>query len=226
VYLPTIGCGRVIWHLGYTSAKSVNAFAASYGEFKGAALAIDRSYRALGRLTDGFNSTVKSLQRLFPTAKLAFCMLHATFKLPAHIKGVTKTGSQTLSEQFRGIFFVNRARKTADHHSLGQRLRRFVQEVTHLAGEDNGQRVRRWIERKKAGWHGMFENANIPLPTTLIDQIHNTIVPTAGDKRGKMCDTGGRGKGADQGLVSKSPNPYQWRVPMTLPLNSMECAIL
>ncbi len=40
VYLPTIGCGRVIWHLGYTTAKSVVAFAASYGEFKRAALTI------------------------------------------------------------------------------------------------------------------------------------------------------------------------------------------
>ena len=31
VYLPTISCGRVIWHLGYTMSKSVEAFAASKG---------------------------------------------------------------------------------------------------------------------------------------------------------------------------------------------------
>ena len=47
VYLPTMGCGRVIWHLGYTMSKSVRAFAASYGEFKRAALAIDPSYNKL-----------------------------------------------------------------------------------------------------------------------------------------------------------------------------------
>ncbi len=103
-YLPTIGCGRVIWHLGYTTAKSVVAFAASYGEFKRAALTIDPSYQAEGILTDGFNSTKKSLGQLFPTAKLANCMLHATFKLPGQIKGVTKAVRQTLCGQFCKIF--------------------------------------------------------------------------------------------------------------------------
>ena len=78
VYLPTIGCGRVIWHLGYTTAKSVVAFAASYGEFKQAALTIDPSYKALGILTDGFKSTRKSLSQLFPFAKIANCMLHVS----------------------------------------------------------------------------------------------------------------------------------------------------
>ena len=57
VYLPTIACGRVIWHLGYTPSKSVSAFAADYGEFKQAALAIDPSYQVQGILTDGFDST-------------------------------------------------------------------------------------------------------------------------------------------------------------------------
>jgi len=54
VYLPTIGGGRVIWHLGYTPSKSVSAFAADHGEFKRAANAIDLSYQAKGILTDGF----------------------------------------------------------------------------------------------------------------------------------------------------------------------------
>ncbi len=78
VYLPTISCGRVIWHLGYTTAKSVEAFATSYGEFKQATLAVEPSYRAKGILTDGFNSTKKSLRQLFPLAKLANCMLHVS----------------------------------------------------------------------------------------------------------------------------------------------------
>ncbi len=93
VYLPTIVCGRVIWHLGYTPSKSVKAFAADYGEFKQAALAIDPSYHAKGILTDGFNSTKKSLSQLFPVAKIANCMLHATFKLPAQMKRGDPSGS-------------------------------------------------------------------------------------------------------------------------------------
>ena len=98
VYLPTISCGRVIWHLGYTTAKSVSAFIADYGEFKQAAKAIEKSYQAKGILTDGFNSTKKSFGQLFPFAKLANCMLHATFKLPAQIKGVTKAVREALRE--------------------------------------------------------------------------------------------------------------------------------
>ena len=160
--MPTIGCGRVIWHLGYTSSKSVSAFAADYGEFRQAGKAVDPSYQARGILTDGFLSTVKSIQRLFPAAKLAFCMLHATFKLPGQIKGVTKAIRQTLSGQFRRIFFVNNARKTPNNRSLGQRLRRFGEQVERLAGEENGGRVKRWIQRKKAGWHVLFEDPNIP----------------------------------------------------------------
>src|SRR2546430_15751350 len=32
VYLPTMVCGRVIWHLGYTEAASTAAFTQSYRE--------------------------------------------------------------------------------------------------------------------------------------------------------------------------------------------------
>src|SRR5262245_3078564 len=34
VYLPTIVCGRVMWHLGYTVEASAVAFTQSYGEFQ------------------------------------------------------------------------------------------------------------------------------------------------------------------------------------------------
>jgi hypothetical protein len=37
VYLPTIVCGRVIWHLGYTEEASAAAFTQSYGAFQRAA---------------------------------------------------------------------------------------------------------------------------------------------------------------------------------------------
>ncbi|MCH8296096.1 hypothetical protein IH992_33885 [Candidatus Poribacteria bacterium] len=76
---------------------------------------------------------------------------------------------------FRGIFFVNNARKTPNNRSLGQRLRRFVEEVQSLAGEDNGERVRKWIQRKKAGWHVLFADASIPFSTTWVDQFHNAM---------------------------------------------------
>src|ERR671925_2304447 len=64
VYLPTIVSGRVIWHLGYTEEASAAAFTQSYGEFQRAASQQEPSYRVKGVLTDGFDSTTKSLRTL------------------------------------------------------------------------------------------------------------------------------------------------------------------
>src|SRR2546421_12840454 len=85
VYLPTIVSGRVIWHLGYSASKSAVAFTASYGAFQRAALAHEPSYRVRGALTDGFDSTTKSMRTLFPGPRLGFCLRHALLKLPKKI---------------------------------------------------------------------------------------------------------------------------------------------
>jgi hypothetical protein len=67
VYLPTIVRGRVIWPLGYTEHQSAVAYTESYGEFQHAASQQDPSSRVRGILTDGFDSTTKSMRTLFPT---------------------------------------------------------------------------------------------------------------------------------------------------------------
>src|SRR5262252_9422613 len=64
VYLPTIVSGRVLWHLGYTTEASAAAFAQSYGAFQRAALQQEPAYRVRGVLTDGFDSTTRSLRTL------------------------------------------------------------------------------------------------------------------------------------------------------------------
>src|SRR5207244_4999458 len=64
VYLPTIVQGRVLWHLGYTTEASAVAFTQSYQEFQRAAVHHEPSYRVKGVLTDGFDSTVKSMRTL------------------------------------------------------------------------------------------------------------------------------------------------------------------
>src|SRR5215813_1306473 len=68
VYLPTIVSGRVLWHLGSTDDASAAAFTASYEVFQRAALHQKPTYRVRGILTDGFDSTVKSMRTLFPGA--------------------------------------------------------------------------------------------------------------------------------------------------------------
>ncbi len=220
VYLPTIAYGRVIWHLGYTTSKSVEAFATDYSGFKQAALAIEKSYQALGILTDGFNSTKKSLGQLFEVAKIANCMLHATFKLPGQIKEVTKAVRKTLSEQFRRIFFVNNARKTPNNRSLSQRLRRFVERVTCLTGEENGCRVKRWIQRKKAGWYALNEDSAIPKTTTPVDQIHNAIDRKLFMMKGFHHQGGSQAQFLNGLAILANLIPYQRRA-----INSGKCAI-
>src|SRR5262247_2873483 len=77
VYLPTIVCGRVLWHVGYTMEASTAAFTQSYRAFQQAALQQEPLYRVRGILTDGFDSTTSSMRTLFPGARLGNCLRHA-----------------------------------------------------------------------------------------------------------------------------------------------------
>src|SRR5499433_3074554 len=102
VYLPTIVCGRVLWHLGYTEAASTAAFTQSYREFQQAALQQDPSYRVRGILTDGFDSTTSSLRALFPGARLGNCLRHAINKLPGKLTAIANVTVLTTSPPRRG----------------------------------------------------------------------------------------------------------------------------
>ena len=59
VYLPTIVCGRMLWHVGYTEEASAAALIQSYGVFQRVAVQDEPVYRVRGVLTDGFDSTTK-----------------------------------------------------------------------------------------------------------------------------------------------------------------------
>ena len=87
-YLPTIVSGRVLWHLGYSEEASAAAFTQSYQEFQRVALDQEPSYRVRGILTDGFDSTTKSLRTLFPGARLGNCLRHARNKLPKKLAAI------------------------------------------------------------------------------------------------------------------------------------------
>jgi hypothetical protein len=175
VYLPTIVRGRVIWHLGYTEHASAAAFTQSYGEFQRAAVAQEPSYLVKGVLTDGFDSTVKSMRTLFPGARLGNCLRHAINKLPAKLEAITSPLRKALRTQFHTLWYRARQRKGLRVFALGQRLRRFADHVTHTAGEANGHRVRQWFQAKKAGWYVVLADPQMPVTSTLLDQAHNAI---------------------------------------------------
>jgi hypothetical protein len=175
VYLPTIVSGRVIWHLGYTEDASAAAFTQSYGEFQRAASQQEPSYRVQGILTDGFDSTNKSLRTLFPEARLGNCLRHAINKLPKKLAAVASPVRKTLRSQFHTLLYRARQRKSLRVFALGQRLRHFADRVATTAGAANSERVRYWFQDKKAGWYAVLAAPQMPVTSTLLDQAHNAI---------------------------------------------------
>ena len=105
----------MLWHLGYVEEASTAAFTQPYQAFQRAAVDQEPTYRVRGMLTDGFDSTTKSMRTLFPGARLGYCLRHALNKLQ---------------------------RKGFRVFALGQRLRHFVDHVTTMVGTANRQRVR------------------------------------------------------------------------------------
>ncbi len=175
VYLPTIVSGRVLWHLGYTEEASAAAFTQSYQAFQRAASQQEPSYRVRGILTDGFDSTVKSMRTLFPGARLGNCLRHAINKLPKKLAAITSPVRKALRSQFHTLLYRVRQRKSLRVFALGQRLRHFADPVARTAGEANGNRVRQWFQDKKAGWYAVLEDPQMPVTSTLLDQAHNAI---------------------------------------------------
>src|SRR5712692_5717599 len=175
VYLPTIVSGRVIWHLGYTEEASAAAFTQSYREFQRAAYQHEPSYRVRGVLTDGFDSTTKSMRTLFPGARLGFCLRHALNKLPKKLTAIASPVRQSLRAKFHTLLHRARQRKSLRVFALGQRLRHFADHVAQKAGMANGERVRRWFQDKKAGWYAVLEDPQMPATSTLLDQAQNAI---------------------------------------------------
>src|SRR6266705_6652504 len=112
VYLPTIVRGRVLWHLGYTTEASAAAFTQSYGVFQRAALHQEPTYRVRGILTDGFDSTVKSMRTLFPGARLGHCLRHAINKLPKKLTAIGSPVRKALRSQFQTLLYRVRQRKS------------------------------------------------------------------------------------------------------------------
>jgi hypothetical protein len=175
VYLPTIVSGRVIWHLGYSDSKSAAAFTESYGDFQRVALQREPSYRVQGALTDGFDSTTKSMRTLFPKARLGSCLRHALNKLPSKLVGLSAPLRQGLRAKFHTLLYRCRQRTSLRVVALGQRLRHFADHIATTVGADHGERVRNWFQDKKAGWYAVLEDPKMPASSTLLDQAHNAI---------------------------------------------------
>jgi hypothetical protein len=205
VYLPTIVQGRVLWHQGYTTEASAAAFTQSYQEFQHAALQQEPTYCVRGILTDGFDSTTKSMRTLFPGARLGYCLRHAINKLPGKLTAIASPVRKALRSQFHTLLYRARQRKSLRVFALGQRLRHFADHVTQKAGVANGERVRRWVQEKKAGWYAVLADPQMPVTSTVLDQAHNAI-------ERKLCMMKGfhHPKGSQQAFLGGSPICTTW----------------
>jgi len=175
VYLPTIVYGRVLWHLGDTEDASAAALTQSYQEFQRAAVHQEPTYQVRGMLTDGFDSTTKSLRTLFPGARLGNCLRHAINKLPKKLVAIASPVRKARRTQFHTLLYRARQRKGLRVFALGQQLRRVADHVAHTAGAANGTRLRYWFQDNKAGWYAVLEDPHMPVTSTLLDQAHHAI---------------------------------------------------
>jgi hypothetical protein len=121
VDLPTIVCGRVLWHLGDTEEASAAALPQSYGAFQCAASQQELSYRVKGGLIDGVDSTSTSLRTLFPGARLGNCLRHAITTLPGKRTAIPSAVRNTFRAQCHPLWYRARRRKGLRGFALGQR---------------------------------------------------------------------------------------------------------
>jgi hypothetical protein len=119
--LPTIASGRVLWHLGYTTEANAAALTRSYQAFQRAASQQEPSYRVRGILTNGFDSTTKSMHTLFPGARLGNGLRHALNKLPKKLAASASPVCTVLRSQFSALLYRARQRKGLRVFALGQR---------------------------------------------------------------------------------------------------------
>src|SRR5512132_3773072 len=116
------------------------------------------------------------MRTLFPAVRLGNCLRHALTKLPIKLTAIASPVRKAMRSQFHTLLYWARRRTGLRVFALGQRLRRFADHVATMAGPANGQRVRRWVQDKKAGWYTVLADPQMPVTSTLLDQAHKPTV--------------------------------------------------
>ena len=165
----------MLWHLGYTEEARAAALTQSYGAFHQAAGHYEPSYRIRGILTDGFDSTNTGLRTVLPGARLGTCLRPALLKLPKQLTAIAAPVRKAFRTQCQTLWYRVRHRTGWRVFALGQRLCRFADHVTAIAGGANGTRVRRWVQKQQAGWYAVLADPQMPGTSPLLEQAHKAI---------------------------------------------------
>ena len=174
VYLPTVSSGDVIWSLAFCEHKTPDDFIKGYGVFQQAALECQPAWQAKGILCDDYDSTTQAAHALQPNTPVGICIRHSSDSLKRQLAGVEESQLKQLQHDFWHLF-EKRGIGLIPVFCLGQRLRHFVGKAKKLAGEVFGKKIHDWIQRKKAGWFAVMRDANMPLTSAKLDQLHNFI---------------------------------------------------
>ena len=175
VYLPTIVCGRVIWHLGYAEDASAAAFTQSYQAFQQAAIESRALLSGPGHPDRWLRQHDQQYADIVPRCTPWQLSSPRAEQAPEETDGDRVAGAKALRSQFHTLFHRVRQRKSLRVFALGQRLRHFADHVATTAGAANGNRVRQWLQDKKAGWYAVLADAQMPVTSTLLDQAHNAM---------------------------------------------------
>ena len=90
-------------------------------------------------LTDGFDSTTKSMRTLLPGARLGNCLRQAINKLPAQLTSIASPVRKALRSQCHTVLSRARQRKGLRVFALGQRLRHCADRVAQSAANEIGR---------------------------------------------------------------------------------------
>jgi hypothetical protein len=107
---------------------------------------------ARGILTDGFDSTTKSLRTLFPGMRLGHCLRHVLNKLHGKLMAIASPVRKAWRSQFHTLLHRACRRKGRRVFALDQRLRHVTDHLAIMAGAANGKCVHQWFQDKKTGW--------------------------------------------------------------------------
>ena len=145
------------------------------GRIQRAALQQEPSYRVRGTLTDGFDSTTKSMRTLFPGSTPGQLPPPRAQQAPRKAGGVSRSGPPRVARQVPcPVVQVSPAQSLAGVCAgpTAPPLRR-----SRHATLDKSQRGARaaLVRAKKAGWYAVLADPKMPASSTLLDQAHNAI---------------------------------------------------
>ena len=147
----------------------------SYGEFQRAAFQQEPTYRVRGILTDGFDSTTKSMRTLFPGARLGTACATRSISSRRNSRPSRLPSAKPCARSSTPCCTGRASAKACACLRSASGYATLPTTSPPRLGRPMAQRVRRWFQDKKAGWYAVLADPQMPVTSTLLDQAHNAI---------------------------------------------------